>query len=573
MASLHTLNPRADLLRREQALMANVVAANGLKDVVASNLGPKGTLKMLVGGSGQIKTTKDGNVLLKEMQIQHPCAALVARAATAQDQVTGDGSTSSVILTGEIMKLAQREISEGVHPRLIAEGLDLGRSAAVKFLEKSFKHDFPNVAHDRELLTSVARCSLITKVEREMAEQLTSILVDSVQCVMGDADKMEEETAAGVVPLDLYKVEVLGMKQGLVSETRFIKGMVMDHGCRHPDMPQCLDDCYILTCNVSLEYEKTEVNSSFMYSNADQRARLANAERRFTDLKVKAIIDLKNKVCTPENKKGFAVFNQKGIDPPSLELLARNGIMALRRVKRRNMERLSLCCGGSPLNAFDGMTESDLGFAASVWETALGDEKYTFVEGVKNPRACAILIRAPSDHALEQIKDAIRDGLRAIKNAITDRALVPGAAAFPIALSHHLRELSETDPEIIARGKARLGIHILADALLALPRALAKNAGHDPRDSLLTLQTAYRTQYKSHTEKCGTEKSGTKNNEDTPLPDVGLDLDTGEIFKPSARGVWDALCVHKQMIVLATTLTGQLLLVDEIIKAGRQMGR
>merc|ERR1719463_851850 len=203
-------------------------------------------------------------------------------------------------------------------------------------------------------------------------------------------------------------------------------------------MPKRLDKCYILTANVSLEYEKSEVNAGFFYSSAEQRDKLVESERRFTDEKVKKIIELKKKVCTEENKKTFVVINQKGIDPPSLELLAHENIIALRRAKRRNMERLPLAVGGQAVNSFDDLDIDDLGWADLVYEQSLEDEKYTFIEGVKNPHSCTVLIKGSNDHSITQMKDALRDGLRSVTNAINDGAIVAGAGAFEIGAHCHL---------------------------------------------------------------------------------------------------------------------------------------
>merc|ERR1712176_542010 len=219
------------------------------------------------------------------------------------------------------------------------------------------------------------------------------------------------------------------------------------------DMPKRLENCYILTCNVSLEYEKSEVNAGFFYNSAEQRDRLVESERRFTDEKVKKIIELKKKVCTEENKKSFVVINQKGIDPPSLEILAHEGIIALRRAKRRNMERLPLTVGGVAVNSVDDLDVDDLGFAELVYEQSLEDEKYTFIEGVKNPHSCTVLIQGSTDHAIAQMKDAIKDGLRSVQNTIEDEALVPGAGAFEIAANVHLDKFKRS-----VQGKPRLGV-------------------------------------------------------------------------------------------------------------------
>merc|ERR1712066_612819 len=252
-------------------------------------------------------------------------------------------------------------------------------------------------------------------------------------------------------------------------------------GARHPDMPKRLEKCYILTCNVSLEYEKREVNAGFFYSSPEQRDKLVESERKFTDEKVKKIIELKRKVCTEENKKNFVIINQKGIDPPSLEMLAHENIIALRRAKRRNMERLPLAVGGVAVNSVDDLDVDDLGYADLVYEQALEDDKFTFIEGVKNPNSCTVLIQGSTDHAIAQMKDAIKDGLRAVQNTIEDEALVPGAGAFEVAAHVHLEQFKRTVP-----GKPRLGVEIFGKALLTVPKTLIENSGLDVQDKLLS---------------------------------------------------------------------------------------
>jgi len=229
---------------------------------------------------------------------------------------------------------------------------------------------------------------------------------------------------------------------GMSTESKLIKGLVLDHGGRHSEMPSFLENCYIMCLNVSLEYEKTEVHSGFFWSNADQREKLIASERQFTDDKVMQIIELKRKLCK-DNDKNFVVINQKGIDPPSLELLARDGIIGIRRCKKRNGERIPLACGGKQLNSVDDVEESDLGWAQKVYEQTLGDDKYTFIEGVENPFSCTILIKGPNDYSIAQTKDAIRDGLRAIKNTIDDKAVVPGGGSFEVAAAERLEQYAK----------------------------------------------------------------------------------------------------------------------------------
>ena len=498
-------------------------------EVMRSNLGPRGAVKMLVGGAGQIKITKDGCVLLGDMQIQHPTASMIARAATAQDDITGDGTTSNVIFIAELMKLAERLIVDGVHPRLIVEGFELAREEVLTFLETC------KLSLGPDSLLSVAKTSLRTKLPQEHADNLATIVLKAVQIV--------RDTKSGEI--DLHMVEIMTMRERLCTETRLVHGLVLDHGSRHPDMPKELRNCYILTLNVSLEYEKTEVHSSFLYSSAEQRDMLVESERKFTDEKCRKIIALKQKMCTPENGKHFIVINQKGIDPPSLEMLAREGILGLRRAKRRNMDRLVLACGGNALNSVDDMAPEDLGWAEHVYEKSLGDDKYTFIEGVRNPQSCTILIKGPNDHTIAQIKDAARDGLRAVKNAIEDNCVVAGAGAFEIAASRFVMDGLRKRTS----GKAKLGVQVFAEALLVVPKTLAENSGFDAQDILLKLQETH-------------EKTNQA---------VGIDLITGEPMSPEVEGILDNYIVKKQMLSLAPVLAEQLLLVDEVIRAGRQM--
>lgn len=333
------------------------------------------------------------------------------------------------------------------------------------------------------------------------------------------------------------------MRHKFDSDTRLVEGLVLDHGARHPDMKKRVENCYILTCNVSLEYEKSEINAGFLYHNAEQREKMVAAERRSVDQKVQKIINLKKKVCDGTDKN-FVVINQKGIDPVSLDLLAREGIVALRRAKRRNMERLVLTCGGEAIESVEDLTPDVLGEAGVVYEHVLGEEKYTFVEKVKNPHSCTILITGPNDYTIAQIKDAIRDGLRSVKNTIEDQSVILGAGAFEVAARQHLMN----NVRKTVQGRAQLGVQAFADALLVIPKTLADNSGLDTLDVLINLESEH--------------DAGNV---------VGLDLTTGDPIDPNVQGIFDNYSVKRQIITSAPVIAAQLLLVDEVIRAGRNM--
>ncbi|WVN86496.1 T-complex protein 1, zeta subunit [Cryptococcus depauperatus CBS 7841] len=537
MSSIELINPKAESIKRTQALQVNTAGAVGLANVVKSNLGPRGTIKMLVDGSGQIKMTKDGKVLLSEMQIQNPTAAMIARTAVAQDEQCGDGTTSVVLLVGELLKQADRYIQEGVHPRVIGDGFDIAKKEALIFKQT------PKL--DRANLITVAHTSLSTKLHSKLAQKLAADVVDAVLAIQS-----KEDSEGRREPIDLHMIEVMKMQHKTDTDTQLIRGLVMDHGARHPDMPKRIENAYILTLNVSLEYEKTEVNSGFFYSSAEQREKLVESERRFVDAKLKKIVELKNAVCdmaigSNEKPKNFVIINQKGIDPMSLDVLAKNGIMALRRAKRRNMERLQFACGGIAQNSVEDLTPDILGWAGLVYEHTLGEEKYTFVEDVKEPKSVTMLIKGPNAHTMTQIQDALRDGFRSIKNAIEDESLIPGAGAFELSCAAHLNDNLKS----LAKGRAKLGVQAFAEALLIIPKTLAANGGYDVQDAIVGLQ--------QELEEAG--KDGI----------VGLDLKSGEPMDPVAEGVWDNYRVKRQMLHGAATIGVNLLNVDEVLRAGR----
>jgi len=363
-------------------------------------------------------------------------------------------------------------------------------------------------------------------------------------------------------------IEIMKMQHRTASDTQLIRGLALDHGARHPDMPKRVENAYILTLNVSLEYEKTEINSSFFYSSAEQREKLVESERRFVDDKLKKIVDLKKRVCGNDPKKNFVIINQKGIDPLSLDVLAKNGILALRRAKRRNMERLQLVCGGIAQNSADDLTPEVLGWAGLVYEQTLGEEKYTFIEEVKDPKSVTLLIKGPNQHTITQVTDAVRDGLRSVYNTIVDKSVVPGGGAFQVACAAHLKsdKFSKT-----VKGKAKWGVAAFADALLVIPKTLAANAGHDIQDACkLIYDTTPIHLFLMLTHLSPAVASLQDEYADGNV--VGLDLITGEPMDPELEGIYDSFRVLRNCIASSSSIAANLLLCDEILKA-RQMGR
>jgi len=319
-------------------------------------------------------------------------------------------------------------------------------------------------------------------------------------------------------------------------DSRLIKGLVLDHGGRDYNMPGKVDNAYILTCNISLEPEKPTNVSQVMIKDALEREKILEMERAYLEERVTKIITLKREVCSEEGY-GFVIINEKGIDPGCLARLAAEGILALRRAKRRNMERCAKACGGICINSTDDLKPEVLGFAKNVYQYNLGEQKFTFIEGVENPFSCTILVKGPNKHTIQQVKDAIYDGLRSVKNTLEDGCILPGAGAFEIAAYLDLMKFKET-----VTGINKLGVQVIADALLIIPKTLSINSGFDVISTILKLEEEHK---KGHI--------------------VGLNVYTGDPMDPISSGIYDVFRVKRNLISSAVTISCQLLLVDEVM--------
>uniref|UniRef100_A0A2I3SC30 Chaperonin containing TCP1 subunit 6A n=1 Tax=Pan troglodytes TaxID=9598 RepID=A0A2I3SC30_PANTR len=430
MAVVKTLNPKAEVARTEVALAVNISIMQGLQDVLGTNLGPKGTMNMLVS---------DGNVLLHEMQIQHTTASLIAKVATAQDDITGDSTTSNVLIIEKLLKQADLYISEGLHLRIITEGFEAAKEKALQFLEEvKVRKEM-----DRETLINVARTSLHTKVHAELADALTEAVVDSILAI-----KRQDE------PIDLFMVVIMEMKHKSETDTSLIRGLVLDHGAWHPDMKKRVKDVYIL-----------KLNSGFFYKTAEMREKLIKAERKFIEDK-----KLKRKVCG-DSDKGFVAINQEGIDPLSLAALAKEHIVTLHRAKRRNIEGLTLASGEVALNSFENLNPDCLGHAGLVYKYILGEEKFTFIEKCNNTRPVTLLNKGPNKYTLTQLKRCSKGWLEGC------------AGAVEVAMAEALIKYKPS-----VKGRAQLGVHAFADVLLIIPKVLDQNSGFDLQETLVKIQ-------------------------------------------------------------------------------------
>jgi len=436
------------------------------------------------------------------------------------------------LIISHIIHGANKLLNEGIHTSYIIEGLLEGFKESLRVLEEmKLKKTI-----DATIIRNIAELNARTKLHGSVAPMIAEQVVNAILCIT------DPQTGQS----DLHMVEIMTMKQKTAKETQLIKGIVMDHGARHPFMPKELKNCYILTCNVSLEFEKTEVNAKILYGSSDERTKMAGGERSYIDKRAQQIVALKERVC--KNGEGFVVLNQSGIDTNSLDILANAGIMALRRVKRRNMERLVLCCGGQAVNSTDDLKPSMLGRAGRVKEITLGEDCYTTVDEVQNPKSVTILIKGPNNYTIHLMKNAINNALTSIHSTLRDGVVLPGAAAFELTAVNRIRQYAH---EKLAGTKKKYGAELFASALETIPRNIASNAGLDVQ-YLLMKNSGRSPSDKNH---------------------VGINLTTGELDDPISRAIYDNFCVKLNILQAASMVTQNLLSVDAVIKSAPESMR
>ena len=495
------------------SLYISICAAKGLKDIIKSNLGPDGTMKMLVTGSGDIKLSKDGSFLLNEMQIQNPIASLIARTVISQKSYIGDGTTSSVILIGEILKNIEKYLEKGIHPQILCDGIDLARME----IENWLPTQLISTELNRETLLKCAKTVIETKLKKTLSEKIANIAVDAILTIYSEKKI-----------LDLERIEILQINNKTESDSKWIRGLVLDHGARHPDMPKIVYNAFILLCNINLEHERSEIDSSLKFESIESREKISINEREIIDRRVNKIIQLKRSVCIGNNR-GFVLINQKGIDTISLDLLAKEGILGIRRAKRKNLERISLLCNCTPVNSVNNLKAEILGFSGIIYEQIIGEEKYTFFENVSNPFSGTILIKGRSSFIRKQIENSILNSLKVLKLGVQDNGFLKGAGGLELIMQKHLLNFSKNIP-----GKKKYGIRAFANAISSIPLTLFENSGFKI-DNLSKCIEVYE-KYNS-------------------------DIENRDIKKIKCL---DSFSVKKQIFVSVSFIITQILLIDDI---------
>jgi thermosome len=495
----------------------NIMAARAISDAVKSTLGPKGMDKMLVDSMGDVVVTNDGATILKEIDVEHPAAKMIVEVAKSQDEECGDGTTSAVVLTGELLKYAGDLLDQNIHPTVICGGYKL---ASVKAKDVLNKLAIDIKAGDKKTLKNIAMTSMASKGASSEKDILADVVVDSVTSV---AEKISGKTV-----VDLDNIQIQKKQGGGIANTEIIKGIILDKERVHDGMPKQVKNAKIALINAALEVKKTEVDARIQIQDPTQLQAFLDEEEGMLKKMVERV-----------KKSGTNILVcQKGIDDIAQHYLAKEGIYAVRRAKKSDMEKLAKATGAKVVANLDGLSTKDLGYAGSVEEIKIGDDKMTFVTDCKNPKAVSILIRGTTEHVVDELERGLHDALSVVKVALEDGKMTAGGGAAAIAIAMSLRDYAPS-----VGGREQMAIEAFANAIEVVPKTLSENAGLDPIDMMLEIRSAH--------------KRGQKYS--------GINVLKGKVDDMLKNNVIEPLRVSMQEIEASSEAATMILRIDDVI--------
>jgi len=505
----------------KEAQRNNIMAAKVIAEVVRSSLGPRGMDKMLVDSLGDVTITNDGATILKEMEVEHPAAKLMVEVAKTTDQEVGDGTTSAVVLAGELLRKAEELLDMDIHPTIIAEGYRIAANKAVELLKEIAVKVDPR---DKAMLKKIAMTSMASKLVKENSEQLAEMVVDAVLKVT------TEQNGRLIARVDDIKVEKKA--GGSIAETQMIDGIAIDKEVVHSGMPRRVENAKIALISGPLEIEKTEFDAKINIERPEQI-------KEFLDEEQKILKEMVDKIkATGAN----VVLCQKGIDDVAQYYLAKAGILAVRRVKESDMEKAAKATGARIVSTVDDLSPADLGEAALVEERKLGEDKWLFIEKCKNPRSVTLLIRGGTEKVVDETERALHDSIYVVRDVVMNPYIVAGGGAPEVELALRLREFSEKVP-----GKEQLAVRKFAEALEVIPSILAETSGMDPIDTLAELRRLH--------------ENGKKW--------AGVNVIERKIDDMWERNVLEPMVVKQQIIKSGSEAASMVIRIDDIIAAGK----
>jgi thermosome len=495
----------------------NIMAAKLVAETVRTTLGPKGMDKMLVDSLNDVTITNDGVTILEEMQIEHPAAKMIVEVAKTQEDEVGDGTTTAVVLAGELLKKSEDLLEQEIHPTVIAKGYRIAADKAQGILNNAAE---PVSIKDTSTLKKIAMTAMTGKGAESSKELLAEITVSAIKNIAEEMD--------GSVYIDIEDIKIEKKVGGSVENTELVKGIVLDKEKVHSAMPRQVINAKIALIDSAIEIKNTEIDAKIQITDPNQL-------QKFLDMEENMLREMVSKL---ENSGANIVFCQKGIDDLAQHYLSKKGFYAARRIKKSDMEKLAKATGAQIVTNLDDLSPKDLGKAGLVEEAKVGDEEMTFVRECKNPKSVTVLVKGATEHVIDEVKRAMDDAIGDVAAALKNGKVVAGAASIEVQLSKELRKFADS-----LSGREQLAVRAFADAVEVIPRTLAENAGLDPIDVLTELKSAH----------------------DKDRKWAGINVFSGKVMDAWQNGVIEPLKIKTQAISSASEVAIMILRIDDVI--------
>ncbi|MAH32836.1 thermosome subunit [archaeon] len=499
----------------KEAQRNNILAAKAVAETVRTTLGPKGMDKMIVDTLGDVTVTNDGVTILEDMNIEHPSAKMIVEVAKTQENEVGDGTTTAVVLAGELLKNAEELLDQDVHPAVISRGYRLAEVKAQEILNQMAEKI---TANNEDILKKIAQTAMTGKGAEYSKESLAALAVKAVKMVAEDKH------------IDRDNIKIEKRTGGSVQDSELIKGIVIDKERLSPGMPRVIADAKIALIDREIEIKKTEIDANIQIKTPDQL-------QGFLDQEEKMLQDMVNYITSAGAN---VLLCQKGIDDVATHYLAKNGVYAVRRVSESDMKKIAKATRANIINNLKDLSGNDLGFAGTVEGKKVGDEEFTYIQDCKNPKAVTLLIRGGTEHVTSEIERAVTDAVGDVAAALKTGLVVGGAGSPEIELSMSMKKYANS-----LSGREQLAVMAFANAMEVIPRTLVENAGLDPIDSMADIKAAHSKKQKW----------------------AGIDVFTGKVMDAWKRGVIEPLNIKTQAISSAAEVSVMVLRIDDVIQS------
>jgi len=498
------------------------MAARVIAEAITTTLGPRGMDKMLVSSIGDITITNDGAAILDEIAVEHPAAKMMVEVAKTQDDMVGDGTTTAVVLSGELLKKGEELLEQNIHPTVIVSGYKKAGQKAIEVLEKiSIDVDLD----DKETLKKVAKTSMGSKAVGPAREHFAEIVIEAIKLI---SEKRGDRRIA-----DIDNIQIVKKEGKSLQDTKLVKGIILDKEVVHEGMPKHVKNAKIALVDTALEVKKTEFNATIRIQDPSKM-------KAFLDQETNMLREMVDKLAS---KGANVVVCQKGIDDMAQHFLAKKGMLAIRRAKQSDMEKLSRATGGTIITNLDDLNPEDLGYAELVEERKIGDDKMVFIEGCKDPKSVSILIHAGLKTMVDEAERAIHDALSVVADVVEKNKVVAGGGAAEAAVAKELRNYATK-----IGGREQLAVESFAESMEIVPNTLAENSGLEKIDIMVELRAAH----------------------DKPEGHLmGVDVFTGRIVNMQNKGIIDPLSVKEQAIKSAVESASMILRIDDVISGGK----